>query len=675
MKNWPLATQLKLGISLLIALIMLVLILVVEHEVETALVNAAEESQDTQIEVLASQLDSAYEEILRNTGLLASVFQELYPSALSIDHNQQIAVGQYRSPAVTHDGEPVVLNFDKVDQFARMTGGNATVFVRLGDDFLRVATSLKKDNGQRAIGTLLGTGHPGYRQLLDGQPYTGEATLFGHRYMTRYTPVTDNRGRVIAILYVGLPINRVMDNLNKHLLAINIGDQGYVGLVNNAPGTAQGKLIVHRRSEQQTLAEAYGTTALNAMVTQDHGAAILNPDNPARTARVAYRRAGHSPWTVYGVSYRQDYIGSVSQLQWLLAGLAVLAVIALFIVLGFFLDRAIRPLTDIAGRLEKIGRGDLRDHFDTGGEQKSRNEIVLLKRSLNRMLASFHQTIRQVHNSEEAINRAASQVALSSQEMQAHANRSNDETLEVASAVEQVAASIEHVAGNTAMVSGEASQVAELATTGRDTVVNVADSVNQLQTDFHQAIGQLEQLAQDSKDIGTVVDVINAIAEQTNLLALNAAIEAARAGEQGRGFAVVADEVRHLAQRTQSSTVEIQQVVEKLQYNARALSEKMAQGGERVDASSTLVKQANEMLSDIYDTAGNVHRRIDEIASATEEQSQAANQISQSCRLLKTASEQTAAGASNNVEAGSVVTEHSSQLSAQVSQFKIPAAA
>ena len=205
-------------------------------------------------------------------------------------------------------------------------------------------------------------------------------------------------------------------------------------------------------------------------------------------------------------------------------------------------------------------------------------------------------------------------------------------------------------------------------------MVNVADSVNQLQTDFHQAIGQLEQLAQDSKDIGTVVDVINAIAEQTNLLALNAAIEAARAGEQGRGFAVVADEVRHLAQRTQTSTVEIQQVVEKLQYNARALSEKMVQGGERVDASSVLVGQASEMLTNIYDTAGNVHRRIDEIASATEEQSQAANQISQSCHLLKTTSEQTAAGACDNAEAGSVVTQHSNQLSSQVSQFKIPAA-
>ena len=200
----------------------------------------------------------------------------------------------------------------------------------------------------------------------------------------------------------------------------------------------------------------------------------------------------------------------------------------------------------------------------------------------------------------------------------------------------------------------------------------VAQSVEHLQHDLNLANGQLDELEEDSDSIGKVVDVINAIAEQTNLLALNAAIEAARAGEQGRGFAVVADEVRNLAQRTQTSTVEIQQVVEKLQKNAKNLAHQMSEGQSLANSSSTLVGKAGGVLDNIYTAAGSLHKTIDDIASATQQQSLAAKQISEGCHLLKASSEQTTSEASKNVTAGGVVEQHSFNLGEYVKRFKIP---
>ncbi len=129
-----------------------------------------------------------------------------------------------------------------------MTGGNATVFIRYQDDFLRVTTSLKNLQGKRAIGTLLGKGHPGYQQLMRGEVYLGEARLFGTDYMTKYTPVMAN-GEVVAILYVGFPTSDLLKQLRNNLLMTRFGDSGHAGLVYNGENKLAGKLIADQRNQ------------------------------------------------------------------------------------------------------------------------------------------------------------------------------------------------------------------------------------------------------------------------------------------------------------------------------------------------------------------------------------------------------------------------------------------
>lgn len=672
MSNWSLASQLKLGISVLSTLIMILLIMIVGYKVQDALVVSAENAQDSQLNVLNSGLASAYLEILNNTTMLGAVFQELYPSPLEFSSDETVKVGDYQAALVRHQGQQVNLNFEQVDKFARMTGGNATVFIRYQDDFLRATTSLVKENGQRAVGTLLGKGHPGYKQLIDGQVYVGEATLFGTRYMTKYMPVKDISGDVVAIYYVGLPITIVMKTLSENLLETQIGQNGYAGMTYSGAGKKRGTLLVHHSAQGKQLSKVYQESEIKQLLTRNSGVVNLAPGNATQQARLAYHKIENSPWTVFTVSYRHDYIENVTKLLWLLIGLAVIATAMLVALSGLFVSKALGPLSDITKNLESIGQGDLRHKFDVASTEKGNNEIIKLQHGLNQMLDNFSRTIAQVHTSGAEITLAASDVAMFSRDMMGQANRSNDGTVEMVSAVDQMAVSIEQVAENSSLVSGDASNVAQLATSGRNLMTNVASSVNHLRQDLSLANSQLGELEKDSEGIGKVVEVINAIAEQTNLLALNAAIEAARAGEQGRGFAVVADEVRNLAQRTQTSTVEIKQVVEKLQINSKRLAQQMAEGETLVNSSSTLVGQAGELLENIYNAAGSLHNTIDDIASATQEQSQVAKKISEGCHLLKSSSEQTTSEASKNATAGGVVEQHSLSLSEQVRLFKIP---
>lgn len=670
MKNWHLSSQLKLGISVLCTVIMTLLIITVSVNIKSTLISNSELEQQNKVKLMVSQLNAAYKEILKNTDMLASVFGELYPESIEISTTKSLKIGDFDSVVASHAGEVINLNNSLVDKFSRMTGGTATVFIKHDDDFIRVATSLRKANGSRALGTLLGKQHPAYQKIISGQSFVGEAYLFGSRYMAKYTPVKDRTGQIVAILYIGLPIDTVMDNVLSQLNSVKVGENGYVGMVSTSH-TRMGVLLAHKNAPGQSINQVYRSPAMHQIVESTNGIIEIDEAEEFGAARVVYEKVPTAPWTVFALNYEQEYIEKVNELLVLLAALAIIAVVILVALTGMFLNRALSPLRDITNSLVLIGQGDLRCQFVSDASNETRNEIEKLKQSLNEMMNGFRQTIALVHSSGSALSEAAGQVSQSSQIMLLEANRSNDETQEVAAAIGQVAASIEHVAANAAQVSVDANEVSDLSTLGSGLVNEVGVSVRRLHHDFISSIEHLERLSQDTNEIGKVVDVINGIAEQTNLLALNAAIEAARAGEQGRGFAVVADEVRGLAQRTQVSTVEIQQVVEKLQASSEVLTTKMAQSQELVEQSSERSQQANYMLSNITSTAELVHRRIDEIASASEEQSQAVNQLNDSCNRLKSAAVNTATKASGNVDSSDVVEQQSTELGQQVNKFKI----
>lgn len=296
--------------------------------------------------------------------------------------------------------------------------------------------------------------------------------------------------------------------------------------------------------------------------------------------------------------------------------------------LFFLIAQGIRhPVNLLRGTIREIEQdGDLRrrvkyDHAD---------ELGTVAASLNAMLGKFQESMVRVSSSANALRQSSQEVERTAEQVLRSTNQQEAEISQVAAAMHEMAASIQEVAQNAQHAAQNTSTAETQAMNGRQVVSQSAESIQTLAGEIEQAAQVIRQLEQDGNRIGMVVDVIRGIAEQTNLLALNAAIEAARAGEQGRGFAVVADEVRNLASKTQASTQEIQQMIESLQLRTGEAAEVMQAGQARARESVEQAQQAGEALVAITEAIERINDMTTQIAHATEQQSEVAEEISRS---------------------------------------------
>jgi methyl-accepting chemotaxis protein len=672
-KKWSLVRQLSLGVFVLIALVISALLAVSTSQSKALMLSQLKNEQQQLVSVLSAQLNATHASILLQTERLERTFLELYSGDLVFDNQQTMKVADVESPVVSHLGEVVNLNFDKVDQFSRMTGGNATVFIRINDDFLRITTSLTNNRGERTVGTFLNRDHPGYQSVLAGQAYIGEAHLFGTDYMTKYTPVKDNQGKTIAILYVGLPISDVMGDLRKNLLAQKIGETGYLALLDVSIKNKE-KLLVHHEYEGQLFNKAYAGEIddVKSILSKSEGRLSFQSNKSNhKNAEMNFKESGDGNWVVYSVSYLDEFIGPLNNLLVLLVSISILATLVLVALLSLLLKKSLAPVANMRDVLYQVGQGDLTHRFVATEIKHSENELDQLQGSINSMLEQFSSVITGVRDTSEGISNDSHHVSDVSNKMLSLSRSSSDETVQVTEAIGEMAKSIEEVSKSAVAVSQDASNTVALSADGSEVMSMVNTKISSLQQEFQQAVAAVEQLRDDSNEIGKVVEVISSVAEQTNLLALNAAIEAARAGEQGRGFAVVADEVRTLAQRTQQSTQEIQQVVVTLQENAQKASSRMESGVVQIHDSVAEVERADNVLVDLKQAAQQVSHHMDSVATATEEQSAAAVQISGSSSSLKASALQTSDCAEESAQVGENMAEQAQELKRQVNNFKI----
>lgn len=332
-----------------------------------------------------------------------------------------------------------------------------------------------------------------------------------------------------------------------------------------------------------------------------------------------------------------------------------------------FYRSVLSSINTIAEGSHRLASGDL----TTTVELESRDEMSSIASSFNEMSESFRNLVAQVVNSTSQVASAAEELSAVTDETNKGIARQQHETDQVATAINEMSATVQEVAGNATSAS-EATQAAESeAATGQSVVNNTVSSINTLADEVSRASGIIGELESDSEEIGTVIDVIRGIAEQTNLLALNAAIEAARAGEQGRGFAVVADEVRTLASRTQSSTQEIQEMIEKLQGGARRAVEAMNQSSEQAAQGVETAAEAGESLQKITAAVSTIADMNTHIASAAEEQSAVAEEINRNVATISEISEHNASGASQTAAASSQLANLAAELQQLIHRFKV----
>jgi methyl-accepting chemotaxis protein len=366
---------------------------------------------------------------------------------------------------------------------------------------------------------------------------------------------------------------------------------------------------------------------------------------------------------------RSKYVASITQARYTVMGIGAVVLVLGLLFAAIITRGIVNPLAETVAAMRNLseGEGDLTQRLT----QTGRDETAQFAAGFNVFLDKIHELVRQVAAAVAQLAAAAEQTSTITDQTNKRAQKEQVETEHVATAMHEMAATVQEVARNASNAAHAAQDANQQAQEGMQVVSQTGSAIKSLAQEIDRAAGVIQKVEQDSASIGMVMDVIRGIAEQTNLLALNAAIEAARAGEQGRGFAVVADEVRTLANRTQQSTQEIQNIIGRLQSGARDAVQVMTDSHGQAQHSVQHADRTAAALAAITTAISTISDMNTQIASAAEEQSAVAEEINQNVNNIKHMTSDTALEARQTASASEELAGLAAQLDRLVGHFKI----
>lgn len=384
-------------------------------------------------------------------------------------------------------------------------------------------------------------------------------------------------------------------------------------------------------------------------------------------AAIAELREGVKGVKQFADQSKEQAVDQVAGTQSLIIVLALIAIVAAVFISMLVIKTIRQPLSAVVEVISQVAEGDLTKTIDVHRE----DEFGTLSDSVNDLVSKLRGILGNIAESSQQLAASAEQTEAIARQGHESINRQKEQTELVATAMAEMTATVNEVANSANSTLQEVQGANEETNTGQTIVRDNINTINRLASEIEQASHVINKLNEYSDNIGSVLDVIRGIADQTNLLALNAAIEAARAGEQGRGFAVVADEVRTLASKTQESTSEIQDMIERLQTGTKDAVSVMEKSQSEARISVDQTAKAGQALESITRAVGVINDMSTHIASSAEEQSAVTNEMHENITTISSLAEQNAQGANESLAASQQLARLAEQLQQMVAQFKL----
>ncbi|HOC59482.1 MAG TPA: methyl-accepting chemotaxis protein [Smithellaceae bacterium] len=608
-------------------------------------------------------------------------------------------LGQNRSAAIS---SPIV------DDVERLVGVTSTIFQRMNDagDMLRVATNVKDLDGRRAIGTYIPAYDPDGKvnavvsAVLQGQSYRGLAYVVNAWYLTAYEPLKDQSGRVIGMFYVGEKLEAV-SSLRKAILGIKVGKTGYVSIL-GGKGQHRGHYIISKDGARDNeniwnLKDIHGNlvsqTLINNAIGRPKGDIFYhtymwqNPgDSQPRKKIAATLYFEPFDWVIVATSYEDDYFQPIDRVKEIIktlflrivfyGGLTMALVALLAVLVGRRLIHPVDLATNLAG---KIAEGDLQSaredlaNAEAEGILRSRDETGEMLRAFNTMTGNLDSLIGQVHRSGIQVTTSATEIAASARELEATVSEQAASTTQVSATSREISATAEELNRTMDGVNASLNDTISMAESGRTDLTRMEGVMRGLMKATASISSKLSVINDRANKISNVVTAINKISDQTNLLSLNAAIEAEKAGEFGRGFSVVAREISRLADQTAMATQDISHVVAEMQTSVSSGVMEMDKFADEVRRGVETVVTQTGQLARIIDQVRAHGPQFTSVKEGMHGQFQGAQQISEAMGQLSMAAEQTKESLHEFKQATEQLNEAIQGLQSEVARFRVSA--
>ncbi|KGY07099.1 methyl-accepting chemotaxis protein [Vibrio sinaloensis] len=672
-RNQSVGFQLKLVITLCLAVAFSSISVLVYRNASDVLLESTLKEHQSKVEAMAKTIAGQFNAYLHTAKVLESTFRNGYLAGVFIE-DYTVDFQGHQVANITQYSESLINDTNIVDSFTRDTGAIATIFAPLGNDFIRVSTSLKDPQGNRAIGTTLGQNHPGYRQLMNGQPYYAQIKLYGQRFITYYAPLKDVNGKVNGITFIGLPVERATQNLFSSLEDVKWGDTGYTIILDNAKDNL-GRYLLHPKNKEtdppiQNTQDYNGNKPFDKIFEQTSGLIRYPYESNGNVGEkyLVYTEVPGWDWKLLGGTFISEVTKGSRTLLNIIVIISLIVAVGTFAILTLVLNKTLKPLTILNGYMSRLAKGEVSISIPKTGSE-SRNEINNLNLGVANMANQLDNLVGQIRSTSDQVEQNSTSVVRDAERNLDQSDLQQEQVEQVVTAIEEMAASAQSVAQQVESIAENVRSANTDSQSGLEVVEGVCIDVAQLNDQLDQSAAAIEQVNVDSESIQTVTKMIDEIAEQTNLLALNAAIEAARAGEQGRGFAVVADEVRTLAHRTQTSVQDVVSIIEKLRGSTSNAVNMMAQSQQNANKVLDKAQEAGNALEAIASQVEAIATQADAIAATSEEQAQVSQEIATSAHSINELNRQSRDTSAKTSESAAELQKQAQDLKQQVDFF------